>query len=95
MAAPGIDKPTPHASHASSAALADGRVGRIALIGNPNTGKTSLFNRLCGVRSRTANFPGSTVDVRLGTIRSDDGQVEIADLPGIYGLNLNMPESRV
>ena len=39
---------------------------RIALIGNPNTGKTTLFNRLCGVRARTANFPGSTVEIRLG-----------------------------
>ena len=39
---------------------------RLALVGNPNTGKTSLFNRLCGVRAKTANFPGTTTDLRVG-----------------------------
>ena len=37
-----------------------------ALLGNPNSGKTTLFNRLCGIRAKTANFPGSTVDARIG-----------------------------
>jgi ferrous iron transport protein B len=40
---------------------------RVAMVGNPNVGKTSLFNRLCGVRAKTANFPGSTVEARVGT----------------------------
>ena len=43
------------------------RLMRLALLGNPNTGKTTLFNRLCGMRSKTANFPGSTVEARIGS----------------------------
>ena len=42
------------------------RPRRVALLGNPNCGKTTLFNRLCGLRARTANYPGSTAEVRVG-----------------------------
>jgi len=65
-----------------------------ALLGNPNTGKTTLFNRLCGLRAKTANFPGSTVEARIGPITVAHRRCEIVDLPGIYGLNLDRPESR-
>jgi ferrous iron transport protein B len=68
-------------------------VRRIALIGNPNTGKTSLFNRLCGARTRTANFPGSTAEARRGTCWRGDRSIELIDLPGIYALDLDLPES--
>jgi ferrous iron transport protein B len=68
---------------------------RIALIGNPNTGKTTLFNRLCGLRAKTANFPGSTVDARVGTAGRGGTKFEIVDLPGVYGLRLDLPESRL
>ena len=70
---------------------------RIAVLGNPNTGKTTLFNRLCGVRARTANFPGSTVEGRIGTHRSPAGHVELelVDLPGSYSLTIDVPEARV
>ena len=73
------------------------RMPRIAVLGNPNTGKTTLFNRLCGVRARTANFPGSTVEGRVGVHRSTDGraELELVDLPGAYSLALDLPESRV
>lgn len=67
------------------------RVRRYALLGNPNTGKTTLFNRLCGVHSHTANYPGITATAREGKTRR--GELEILDLPGVYGLNLDMPES--
>ncbi len=70
-----------------------------ALLGNPNTGKTTLFNRLCGLRAKTANFPGSTVEAKIGTWRSNSDHarqpVQIIDLPGIYGLNLDRPESNL
>jgi ferrous iron transport protein B len=68
---------------------------RIAMVGNPNVGKTSLFNRLCGVRAKTANFPGSTVDARIGTSRIDGAEMEFVDLPGVYALDLEMPESKL
>ncbi|MBM4112616.1 MAG: ferrous iron transporter B, partial [Phycisphaerae bacterium] len=68
---------------------------RIALLGNPNTGKTTLFNRLCGLRAKTANFPGSTVERHAGTLHGRGGAHELIDLPGIYSLSLELPESRI
>lgn len=70
------------------------RTLRIALMGNPNTGKTTLFNRLCGLRHKTSNFPGTTQEARLGFLRtrSGDALIELIDLPGIYSLELDQPE---
>ncbi len=68
---------------------------RVAMVGNPNVGKTSLFNRLCGVRAKTANFPGSTVEARVGTCRADGAAIEVVDLPGVYAIDLELPESRL
>jgi ferrous iron transport protein B len=67
---------------------------RIALIGNPNTGKTTLFNRLSGARAKTANFPGTTTSARVGRTTLSR-PVELIDLPGLYALGLDVPESRV
>lgn len=69
---------------------------RIALLGNPNTGKSTLFNRLCGMRTKTANFPGSTVAHQVGRCITKTGQeFDLIDLPGIYSLLLELPESRL
>ncbi len=71
---------------------------RVALFGNPNTGKTTLFNRLCGLRAKTANFPGITAEARVGHCPADRRlpvALEIIDLPGVYRLTLEVPESRV
>lgn len=65
---------------------------RIALLGNPNTGKTTLFNRLTGLRHKTANFPGTTLEARVGWI---DLPAAIIDLPGIYSLELDQLEAEV
>ncbi|MFO0963041.1 MAG: ferrous iron transporter B [Phycisphaerales bacterium] len=80
-----------------SAAAPEAPLPRVAVLGNPNTGKTTLFNRLCGVRARTANFPGSTVESRIGVHRTVDGraELELIDLPGAYSLTLDVPESRI
>lgn len=60
---------------------------RIALAGKPNSGKSSLFNRLTGLKQRIGNFPGVTVDKRSGFCQlNDEMEVEIIDLPGIYSL---------
>ncbi len=68
---------------------------RVALLGNPNTGKTTLFNRLCGVLSKTSNFPGTTTSARTGHSQADGLNLEIVDLPGVYRLALELPESQV
>ena len=58
----------------------------IALVGNPNSGKSTLFNQLTGLKQKTGNFPGVTVDKRTGTLKLNDFNVEIMDLPGTYSL---------
>ena len=65
---------------------------RIALLGNPNTGKTTLFNALCGARAKTSNFPGTTTSVRTGRCEIDHLRVEVVDLPGVYDLRYRSPE---
>ncbi len=59
---------------------------RIALLGSPNSGKTTLFNALTGLRAKTGNYPGVTVDRREGVADTPDGAVEVIDLPGTYSL---------
>ncbi len=59
----------------------------IALIGNPNAGKSTLFNRLTGLRQTTANFPGVTVEKHLGTVQLANSALNLVDLPGIYSLD--------
>ena len=80
----------------AAAASAAGRALRVALIGNPNTGKTTLFNRLCGARAKTSNFPGTTTSMRLGTYNRAGRRVwDVVDLPGLYGLYFEGPEARI
>ena len=63
------------------------RKKRIALVGNPNSGKTSLFNQLTGLNQKIGNFPGVTVDKKTGlTLLPSGEKVEIIDLPGTYSL---------
>lgn len=73
----------------------DGRAPLIALVGNPNTGKTSLFNALTGFHRHVANYPGVTVEVARGLIRGGPRQIELLDLPGTYSLNAQSPDEAV
>lgn len=73
------------------AAAPASRRARIALLGNPNTGKTTLFNQLCGLRAKTSNFPGTTTAIRTGTL-VDHERIEVIDLPGLYDLQSERPE---
>jgi ferrous iron transport protein B len=69
---------------------------RIALIGNPNTGKTSLFNILTGMRQRVGNYSGVTVEKKTGLWQMAGGQeVELIDLPGTYSLSASSLDERV
>lgn len=67
---------------------------RFALIGNPNCGKTSLFNRLTGARAKVANYPGVTVERRSGPIDLPH-PAELLDLPGTYSLFVTSPDEQV
>ena len=68
---------------------------RVALVGSPNAGKTTLFNALTGLRAKTANYPGVTVTRRVGTARLGDRVVELEDLPGTYSLEPVSPDEQV
>ena len=60
---------------------------RVALIGMPNTGKSTFYNRLTGASSRTGNWPGVTVDLLSANVVLGPDMVEIVDPPGIYDLH--------
>lgn len=67
--------------------MKEGRRKRIALVGNPNSGKSSLFNQLTGLNQKIGNFPGVTVDKKTGFCTLSTGEkVEIIDLPGTYSI---------
>ena len=66
----------------------------IALVGNPNCGKTMMFNKLTGSNQRVGNWPGVTIDKKVGRIRGTD-DLELVDLPGVYSLSPYTPEEIV
>ena len=64
----------------------------IALAGNPNAGKTTIFNALTGLRQHTGNWPGKTVEKKEGEIEHNSLTISIVDLPGTYSLTAYSPE---
>ena len=68
---------------------------RVALAGNPNCGKTSIFNALTGAHQHVANYPGVTVEKRTGSCELHGLRAEVIDLPGTYSLSSHSPEERV
>ena len=82
------DKPSPNLVASSDLT--------VALAGNPNSGKTTIFNALTGLRQRVANYPGVTVEKKTGTCRLPDGRrATIIDLPGTYSLVSRSPDEQV
>ncbi|HUI07059.1 MAG TPA: ferrous iron transporter B [Verrucomicrobiae bacterium] len=67
----------------------------LVLAGNPNAGKTTLFNALTGLRAKTANFPGTTIECRIGRAHIGGQPVTVVDLPGLYSLDSSSPEEQV
>ncbi|MGV3104127.1 FeoB small GTPase domain-containing protein, partial [Rothia sp. 32237D007AR] len=67
----------------------------VALLGSPNCGKSTLFNRLTGLSAKTGNYPGVTVTRSRGTARTSTGPVTLTDLPGTYALTPASPDEEV
>lgn len=71
-------------------------IRNVALIGNPNSGKTTLFNALTGLRQKVGNYPGVTVEKKEGKIPFEDGrEVSLLDLPGTYSLIASSPDEKI
>ncbi|MEK7865926.1 MAG: ferrous iron transport protein B [Planctomycetota bacterium] len=91
--------PDPGSTATEEASNRRSRPPLVALLGNPNTGKSSVFNRLTGLRQHIANYPGVTVEKKVGTTTLGDGAdamtVRIVDLPGSYSLSATSPDERV
>jgi ferrous iron transport protein B len=67
----------------------------IVVVGNPNSGKSTLFNRLTGMRQRTANYPGVTVEKHVGTVKLENNVLELVDLPGMFALSAQSLEEQI
>lgn len=69
--------------------------GTIAVVGNPNCGKSTVFNRLTGMRQKTANYPGVTVEKRIGRVTVGSSAFDLVDLPGTYGMSPGSTDERI
>ena len=76
--------------------MADELFRRVAIAGNPNTGKTTIFNALTGLRQKVGNYPGVTVEKKTGRFFGSHGEtMELIDLPGSYSLQVRSPDEAV
>src|SRR2546430_11032408 len=82
-------------TNGSTASLAPSRPLTVALVGNPNTGKTTLFNALAGMRQRVGNYPGVTVETKKGQMTCGGRSFALIDLPGTYSLAPRSPDEMV
>ncbi len=67
----------------------------VAVVGSPNSGKSTLFNRLTGLRQRIGNYPGVTVERHIGILKVDDTMTELIDLPGTHSLSAHSLEEHI
>ena len=67
----------------------------IAIAGNPNSGKTTLFNALTGARQRVGNWPGVTVEKKTGNCTVEGQELELIDLPGIYSFSISSVDESI
>ena len=84
-----------HHHHGGGAAATNVGLTRFAVVGSPNSGKTTLFNALTGLHAKTGNYPGVTVARFEGRMRLDDGPVVVEDLPGTYSLDPISPDEQI
>ena len=91
-----LSTPTEGSGYASAQVKDEARSPLIALIGPPNSGKTTLFNRLTGLRQKVANYPGVTVEKYVGQVQCNlERTVELVDLPGVHGFSARTLDERV
>ena len=90
-----MNNPATRSSDRSAAETDTERGPFIAVIGNPNTGKSTLFNALTGLTQKTANYPGVTVERHTGIVKLDERPVTLVDLPGAYSLAAQSPDEMV
>jgi ferrous iron transport protein B len=84
------------AAEADAAPLTEVRAKSYAVVGNPNSGKTTLFNVLTGLRQKVANYPGVTVEKKSGQFIGQHGErIELLDLPGSYSIGAHAPDERI
>src|ERR1700736_6283234 len=83
------------ACHDVAAPVTIAGVRRVALVGSPNAGKTSVFNHLTGLHAKTGNYPGVTVGRSVGTTKVDGVTIAVEDLPGTYSLEPISPDEQV
>ena len=89
-------KPTDETEHLGRVLESSEDVPLIALAGAPNSGKTTLFNRLTGLRQKVANYPGVTVEKHVGELRLDDQVLaDLVDLPGIHGFSARTLDEKI
>ena len=93
MAAPALPRASEDKNSSSSVSAA--RRAVVAVIGNPNTGKTTLFNALTGLTQHTGNYPGVTVESALGELTVDGNRFLAIDLPGTYSLAPRAPDEMI
>ena len=91
-----MSAPACHPGSAPAAPVSATKTRLVALVGPPNSGKSTLFNRLTGMRQKVANYPGVTVEKRSGVAKLTGGvEVEILDLPGVYSLQPRSEDEQV
>ncbi|MBO6244905.1 MAG: ferrous iron transporter B, partial [Anaerovibrio sp.] len=73
----------------------DNNIIRVALTGNPNTGKSTIFNEITGARQKIGNWPGVTVDKKEGHVTFGGKHIQVIDLPGTYSVNARSPEEKI
>ena len=88
-------KPAEIRVSADQIAVRRGVEATVAVVGNPNSGKSTLFNRLTGLKQRIGNYPGVTVERHVGILRWNDTQTELIDLPGTHSLSAHSLEEQI
>ena len=90
-----MTKPTEIRVSANEIAVRRGPESSIAVVGTPNSGKSTLFNRLTGLKQRIGNYPGVTVERHIGTLDFEGKQTELVDLPGTHSLSPHSLEEQI